>query len=533
MKVCRWPVSVLAGLVLVIAGPLQGSSFPRQIDLSHPRVPQFGMTGVSVNDAAGRSVDWAGDFNGDGYDDVIIGAFRVDGTTGGDVGAAYVVFGGPERFGSEINLDDLDGSDGLRLLGRSGGDTTGERVAGVGDVNDDGFADVAIGAYRADPSGQSGAGEVYVLFGTDGTLPASLGPDDLNGTNGFVLAGGAAFDQLGFDVAAAGDVNADGIDDLIIGGDGANAAFVVFGRSTPFAPALSVDDLAGTDGFRLSGAEPNSDAGHTVAGLGDFNGDGVDDVAVAAPASQPAGMVDAGSVFVVFGSDQPFAPEIQLGTLDGQDGFRIDGLTQGADIGHALTSLGDFDGDGLFDFALSSLRFDAPGAPNTGIVYVLFGGSAAGQPAFDLAALDGSNGGVMQGTWAEGNLGRALAAAGDFNDDGYADWMAAADRGDPESRLDAGETAVVYGSPDGVPAFRTVADLDGFSGIVVAGPTAGDRMGFDLAGGGDLDGDGRIDLLFGAPFSNAGALSDSGRAIVLSGRGLEPLFRDRFETSGP
>ncbi|NBB93433.1 MAG: hypothetical protein GVY32_09735 [Gammaproteobacteria bacterium] len=493
------------------------------------------MSGVDLNDAAGRSVDWIGDFNDDGFDDFIVGAFRVDGPVGGDAGAAYVVFGDPDRFDTEISLGDLDGSDGFRLVGRNGGDTLGERVSGLGDINDDGLPDVAVGAYRADPGGKSGAGEAYVLFGSDGVFPASIHPDDLDGDNGFELLGANPFDQLGFDVSGAGDVNGDGIDDLIVGGDGANSAWVVFGRSTAFPAALSVADLDGANGFRLDGAASGADTGHTVAGIGDFDGDGVDDIAVSAPAQSPDGMSNAGAVFVLFGSLQPFPAAIDLAALDGLDGFRIDGQSAGAELGHAVSGVGDFNADGLSDFAFSSLGYDAPaaGGNNAGIVYLVLGGSAQGQPAFDLASLDGSNGGVLIGVWADGNLGRAVAPAGDFDKDGLPDWLTAADRANPEARFDAGEVAVVYGTTDPLPASRSVDALDGEAGIVVIGATAGERTGFDLAGGGDLDGDGEIDLLFGAPFADPGGVANSGRVIVLSGRGLVPIFSDRFEAPAP
>lgn len=529
------PPGALGALApIFLAASLHAGTIPPQVDLDSSLVSRFSMTGVEVNDAAGRSVDWIGDFNDDGYDDLVVGAFRVEGSSGGNAGAAYVVFGGPDRFDSEISLGDLDGTDGFRLRGRNAGDTLGEHVAGVGDINGDGLPDFAAGAYRADPPGTSGAGEVYVVFGTDGALSASLEPGDLDGGNGFALLGENSFDQLGFDIAAAGDVNDDGIDDLLVGGDGANAAWVVFGRSSAFSASIAAAALDGSNGFRLSGSEAGADTGHTVAGIGDFNGDGIDDIAVSAPAQQAGGMSGAGAVFVVFGSAQPFPANIDLGALDGSDGFRVDGLSVGADLGHALSPVGDFNADGLSDFAFSSLGFDAPGSgANVGIAYLLFGGSVSGQPEFDLTTLDGGNGGTLVGVWADGNLGRALAGAGDFDQDGRPDWLAAADRADPEGRLDAGEVAVVYGTPEPLPASRTVDALDGEAGFLVIGPEAGDRTGFDLAGGGDLDGDGIIDLLFGAPFSDPAGVTNSGRAVVLSGRGLVPIFSDRFEEPPP
>ena len=303
---------------------LSAADIPRQIDLDHPRVPQFRLSGLDTSDALGRSVDWAGDLNDDGFDDILVGAYRVDGSSGGDVGAGYVVFGGPDRFSSQLDVDALDGSNGFRFLGRSSGDTAGERVAGIGDLNDDGLPDVAIAAYRADPPGTSGAGEVYVVFGSEGAWPASLGPDDFDGDNGFTISGSDSFDQLGRDLDAAGDINDDGIDDLVIGAEGAEAAYVIFGRSTAFPANLNVSDLSGSNGFRLLGEQAGDETGRSVAGLGDFNGDGIADIAVAAPLAQPGGLFAAGSIYVVFGRNGAFPAQIELGTLSGSDGFRVD-----------------------------------------------------------------------------------------------------------------------------------------------------------------------------------------------------------------
>jgi hypothetical protein len=518
-----------------------GDDVPRAIDLANSAVPQFVMIGEAASDAAGRSVDWIGDFNGDGFDDLVVGAYRVDGSSGGDVGAAYVVFGGPGLFRTTIDLGDLDGSDGFRFLGRSGTDTAGERVTGIGDINADGRPDLAVAAYRADPPGSSGAGEVYVLYGTNAAMPASLGPDDLDGSNGFELHGESSFDQLGRDVTGAGDVNGDGIDDFIVGADGfenEGAAYVIFGRPEPKGPdtafpaALGVAGLNGTTGFRLTGGGSGDETGRSVAGAGDVDGDGIDDLLVGAPGASPGGRSEAGSVFVVFGSDQGFGAEIDLGSLDGSNGYRVDGLSAGDELGHAVSAAGDVDGDGRADWLTSSLQHDEPGLPNSGITYLVFGSAVDGNPSFDLAAIDGSNGSVLRGAWPDGNLGRALGAAGDFNRDGRPDWLAAADRANPEGRVNAGEIAIVYGA-DSVPAERTVDELDGHDGVVVAGPLGGDRAGFDLAGGGDLDGDGFPDLVIGAPFASPGGLTGRGQAIVLSGRGLEPVFSDRFEAPAP
>src|SRR5262249_46315067 len=163
------------------------------------------------------SVGAAGDVNGDGFDDLILGEQRAGGT-----GAAYVVFG-KSRFAGAIPLGALDGTDGLKLTGELPADYAGSAVSGAGDVNGDGFDDVIIGARAA---GGSARGAAYVFFGksrfTD--TPAagfSIGLGTLDGTDGFKLAGAANFDLTGTSVGAAGDVNGDGFADVIVGASNA------------------------------------------------------------------------------------------------------------------------------------------------------------------------------------------------------------------------------------------------------------------------------------------------------------------------
>ena len=117
----------------------------------------FRRDGVSADDYSGRSVASAGDVNGDGFADVIIGARGL--------GSSYVVFGKASGLAPKLKLSSLDGSNGFRLDGVSAGDSSGRSVASAGDVNGDGFADLIIGALRADPGGKSGAGSSYVVFG--------------------------------------------------------------------------------------------------------------------------------------------------------------------------------------------------------------------------------------------------------------------------------------------------------------------------------------------------------------------------------
>jgi hypothetical protein len=157
---------------------------------------------------------------------------------------------------------------------------------------------------------------------------------DLNGTNGFRLDGIDGSDSSGWSVAGAGDVNGDGIDDLIIGAreatpdsrSRAGESYVVFGSVTGFAPSLDLATLDGSNGFRLDGSDAFGRSGWSVAGAGDVNGDGIDDIIVGAPLADPGGKSSAGESYVVFGKDTSFAPSLDLVALDGSNGFRLTGV---------------------------------------------------------------------------------------------------------------------------------------------------------------------------------------------------------------
>ena len=194
----------------------KASGFAASIDLSTLDGSNgFRLDGVAADDRSGYSVAGAGDVNGDGFADLIIGAPGAD-PHGTDSGSSYVVFGKASGFAASIDLSSLDGSNGFRLDGVAADDYSGSSVASAGDVNGDGFADVIVGAYGADPHGTD-SGSSYVVFGKASGFAASIDLSTLDGTNGFRLDGVAAGDCSGRSVASAGDVNGDGFADVIVG----------------------------------------------------------------------------------------------------------------------------------------------------------------------------------------------------------------------------------------------------------------------------------------------------------------------------
>ena len=298
--------------------------FPALIDLSALGSGGFVILGDASLDAAGASVSSAGDVNGDGFDDLIIGA--PGGDDGGSyAGEAYVIFGKAGGFAT-VDLATLAPADGFIIQGDAAGDRAGVSLSSAGDVNGDGYDDIIVGAPGGDDGGTD-AGEAYVLFGKAGGF-ANIDLSNLAAADGFIIVGpdgshelGDRNGQTGHSVATAGDINGDGFDDLIIGtryGDlsGLNAgeAYVLFGKAGGFTN-IDLAALAPDAGFVIRGDDTFNYAGWSVSSAGDVNGDGLDDVIVGARNS---------AACVVFGRVGGFT-NIDVASLAATDGCTIQG----------------------------------------------------------------------------------------------------------------------------------------------------------------------------------------------------------------
>ena len=276
--------------------------------------------------------------------DILLGARGGDAGANFNNGQTFILFGSTTAFASVVDLEQLDATEGTRLDGISGSDQSGYSVADAGDVNGDGFADVIVGAPFGDPNSANGAGETYVVFGALGGIGPSFDLDNIDGQAGFVIQGAAQSDRSGDSVAGLGDINGDGLDDIVVGATladqpgraNAGAAIVVLGQSTGFSAAVNAATLDGADGFLILGAEASDNLGSSVSSAGDFNGDGFIGILVGAQNANASGT---GAAFVVFGSGDGFAPTIDLANLDGSDGVRINGIDTGNGFGGAVSGL--------------------------------------------------------------------------------------------------------------------------------------------------------------------------------------------------
>jgi hypothetical protein len=354
-----------------------------------------GSNGFLIDDINPRSVSNAGDVNGDGIDDLIIGEPNISGYSSG--GTSYVVFGGSDVGGNgRFDLSSLDGSNGFSInyeaedWGSNDGNGNGvtSSVSGAGDINNDGFADLIIGL--AGSAGYAGPGaniQSYVIFGgpnvTDnGRFEISA----LDGSNGFVINSVERFDYLGWSVSSAGDVNADGIDDLIIGAPGqgdfsysqntSSKSYVLFGGADIATTGSDLSLLDGTNGFVINGINPTDNVGYSVSNAGDLNGDGIADLIIGAPDADPNG-VNSGSTYIVFGGASVGAGgSFELSSIDGINGFVLNGIETGNRSGYSVSGIGDVNSDGIDDVIIGAPNASANGS-GSGSSYVVFGDSVS------------------------------------------------------------------------------------------------------------------------------------------------------------
>jgi hypothetical protein len=396
----------------------------------------------------GYSVASAGDVNGDGFSDIIVGAPDYD-KSAIDEGIAMIFHGSAAsietNFSAQIMTNQADAEMGFS-------------VSGAGDVNGDGFDDVIVGAPFYD-NGANDEGVAFVFLSDDNGVDLSTG---------VLISRSQAAAQFGYSVGAAGDVNSDGYDDVIVGAnlydmDGVpdcGAGFVYYG--SPTGLSLAVPNAVYLPKWGVQ-------AGSSVSGAGDLNADGFDDVIIGVPSHDGDLQSNEGAFVISYGS--------KAGIKNG-GGTVIKGSQTGAELGNSVASAGDVNGDGYDDVIVGSHKFNGNiNTPDEGAAFVYYGGF------YGLA----TSGTILDLNNSKALLGCAVAGAGDINGDGFADVIVGA-KNYSKGEANEGAAAIFYGSSNGIGA-NTPTIIEGNQNDALMGSSVSSA---------DVNGDGYTDIIVGA-----------------------------------
>ncbi|HFD38641.1 MAG TPA: hypothetical protein ENJ31_02140, partial [Anaerolineae bacterium] len=422
----------------------------------------------------GRSVSTAGDVNGDGYADVIVGVPAYTHDESGE-GQARVYHG---------SSTGLSSTEAWSVESNQAFAEFGDSVATAGDVNGDGYADVLIGSYLY-ADGQQEEGKAWVYWGSSGGLAS---------TAGWTAESDSAYANFGSSVATAGDVNGDGYSDIIVGAPG--YTYDQSNEGMAFAFYGGPDNLSPSPGWTYESDYDNKNLGQAVATAGDVNGDGYADILVGAPAYD-SGQTDEGAVFAWYGDAGGFG-------WGGPD-WSAYGEQDNAQLGYAVSTAGDVNGDGYSDVIAGAPYYDN-GQSDEGAAFLWLGSSGG----LGGVGTPGNADWFAESNQADAHLGYDVAAAGDVNNDGYADVAIGAPHYD-NGQTNEGVVFVWHGDSAGLGANGTPNNADWHAESDSDSLTLG--LSVDTAG--DVNGDGYSDLIAGANgvasawYGSSGGLSSS------------------------
>jgi len=451
------------------------------------------VTGEGGGHAIAQSVSFVGDIDGDGIDDVAVGAPLFDTSGAPNRGAAYLLYGSTSAVDPSASATAGIGGVGRRLQGAQTGAQAGRAVSG-GDIDGDGINELLVGA----PGGAGGAGRTWLLSG-----PVTITGSVANLAATATQRPGDA-EHAGWAVAMNGDTDGDGGADLLIASPqsvASGAGNVGPGEVTVLLGAdVQADGFAAAAGTTLSGTSVGEAIGISLDWV-DLDGDGYDDAAIGAYLSEPGATPNnGGAVYVVAG------PTTTSGLLE--DHPWVGGGSVGDWLGRSVSGSSDVDDDGYPDILAGAPTAD-DGGSNSGAVEVVRGGATV---------LSGGAGGLsswatLAGEDTNHRLGQSLSGTGDVDGDGNDDFVVGAWK-EATSGADAGAAYVVFG-----PLTAGTTDI-GTAGSVakLTGEGASDLVGWAVGGGGDVNGDGLGDILVGAPQEDDGG-TDAGAAYLFLGLG--------------
>ncbi|MFZ1323405.1 MAG: FG-GAP-like repeat-containing protein, partial [Ignavibacteria bacterium] len=418
-------------------GASSGRAYVYFNSMSGSDIEDLTFTGSALNNYFGDVVSSAGDVNGDGYDDIIVGAYGYNSLQG----RAYIYFGGSIMN----NVADVT------LTGVSVGDRFGYSVSTAGDVNGDGYSDVIVGAYGYN----SDQGRAYIYYGGS----------SMNSGIDVTLTGFTPTDYFGVSVSSAGDVNGDGYSDVIVGASGYNAA-TFQGRVYIYLGGSAMNNTADVT---MTGASAGDLFGYSASTAGDVNGDGFSDVIVSAKA-YTAGTYQ-GRAYIYLGGS----------TMNNTADVTLTGASAGDYFGGSVSTAGDVNGDGYSDVIVGAEGYSS----NRGRAYIYYGGTS----------MNSTSNVILTGITDVSFFGNSVSTAGDVNGDGYSDVIIGA--------LNPGTSYVYFGA----------ASMNNTEDITYTGENIGDDFGSSVSGAGDVNGDGLSDVLIGA-YLNDEAGSQAGKAYL-------------------
>lgn len=492
-------------LILMSVGPTcHAGELVGEIPLSASDVL---MHGESIRLELGSSVAQIGDFNLDGYDDYIVGSQRASPLNRAGAGEAYLFYGGPDFSPAQRTRRPRDAD--VRFMGVTPGSNVGMVVSSAGDLNHDGLPDLLVGGWSA--NGVTRGNELYLVYGRSGA-DTLRGDFDLNNADASFFYASGGGDPLVYQTLAPttlGDFDGDGLDDLAIGVsiEAAGATFVFYGKGN--APFTGRTNLADADASFYS-LEYNDSSGWSVASAGDVDGDGLKDMIIGAP----YGRNDNGGSYLIYGrpTESRFSGRTYLTNADAT----FIGAPWYGNAGWSVASAGDFNGDGLDDFLIGAPEFGDPGNEFAGQTYLILGRSDA-RYSGDIDVHSANL--IFDAVRADDFAGTRVAPAGDVNGDGFDDLLIGAPAaGDSsfygEGGHDSGAAYLIYGRRLTVTEQMTIdlANADAtFFGTTTSAYTS------RIAGGGDINGDSLSDIVIGAYNSSVRALN-SGSVYVIYGR---------------
>ena len=472
------------GSVLTLVVDVQGARWPVTVDPSLTAALSVEIKVVASDGAGGDyfgyAVSGAGDVDGDGYDDIVVGA-PYDDDNGTNSGSVYVYYGTSTGISSSSE-DKLAASDAAAV------DYFGWSVSGAGDVDGDGYYDLIVGSFYDDDNGST-SGSAYVYYGTSTGISST--PE-----HKLTASDGAAGDNFGRSVSGAGDVDGDGYDDVVVGARGdddngttSGSAYVYYGTSTGIS--------TGSEDKLLAGDGATKDIfGWSVSGAGDIDADGYDDLVVGAYGDDDGGG-NSGSAYVYYGTSTGIAAATAF-----QDKLVASDAASTDYFGWSVSGAGDVNGDGYDDLVVGAYGADASGETDSGAAYVYYG-TSTGISSTSESKL------VAEYAVASDYFGIAVSGAGDVDGDGYDDVWIGADHDTTFGGTNSGSAFVYYGTITGV----SVSSEDK---VVASDGAASDYFGWSVSDAGDVDGDGYDDVVAGA-WADDDNGSISGSVYVYSG----------------